>query len=344
MTTLYTTGTVTLTNGSVFVVGTDTAWAVSLIEGGTIYVQGAGNPMPIVSVDSDIQITSALEWIGETGVYEYALMRDTAYGEQTVTNANALAELLNGLRQGSVFKYDVAGTDRSIYDSKSKGFAFLDIGSAPAKLYIKKSDATGDWAGPFSYAQGETGPPPNLSIGTVTQLATGAQATAGINGSSPNYLLNLGLPAGAQGDKGWTASLQVVADGNRSVLQISAFVGGAGNPPAGVGLYVGAAGLVSNIASAVDIRGFTGLQGPRGVLWRGAWVSTTAYNVSDVVTDNDAAGNAATWIAVDVSTNLRPRDNLSKWAFFPGSFPALLDDGVWGDAVTETNDDGVWGA
>ncbi|MBO9100007.1 MULTISPECIES: hypothetical protein [unclassified Rhizobium] len=344
MTSLYTTGTVTLTNGSALVVGTDTAWAVSLISGGTIYVQGAGNPMPIASVDGDTQITSALEWIGATGVYEYALMRDTAYGEQTVVNANALTELLNGLRQGTVFKYDVAGTDRSIYDSKSKGFAFLDIGSVPARLYIKKSDATGDWAGPFSYAQGETGPPPNLSIGTVTQLATGVPATAEVDGPGPNYLLNLGLPAGAQGDKGWTATLQLVADGPRSVFRVSAYVGGAGELPTGVGLFVGSTGLVANIADAVDVRGMIGLQGPRGTLWRGAWVSTTAYNVSDLVTDNDAIGNPATWIAIDVSTNLRPRDNLSKWAFFPGSFPALLDDGIWGDAVTETNDDGVWGA
>lgn len=79
-------------------VGTDTAWEVRLIIGGTIYVQfDGGNPLPISTVDSDTEITAALNWTGPTGTYSYAIVRDTAYGQQTVANAQALATYIQRL-------------------------------------------------------------------------------------------------------------------------------------------------------------------------------------------------------------------------------------------------------
>lgn len=39
-------------------------------------------------------------------------------------------------------------------------------------------------------------------IGTVTTLAPGSQATASITGTSPNFVLNLGIPAGRNGTNG----------------------------------------------------------------------------------------------------------------------------------------------
>ncbi|MEI3806826.1 hypothetical protein V6R85_20085 [Agrobacterium sp. CCNWLW32] len=98
MTAPYTAGTIDLVSGSAAVVGTDTAWEVSLIIGGTIYVQfDGGNPLPIATVDSDTEITAALNWTGPTGTYSYAIMRDTAYGQQTVANAQALATYIQRL-------------------------------------------------------------------------------------------------------------------------------------------------------------------------------------------------------------------------------------------------------
>lgn len=98
MTAPYTAGTISLVSGSAAVVGTDTAWEVSLIIGGTIYVQfDGGNPLPIATVDSDTEITAALNWTGPTGSYSYAIMRDTAYGQQTVANAQALATYIQRL-------------------------------------------------------------------------------------------------------------------------------------------------------------------------------------------------------------------------------------------------------
>jgi hypothetical protein len=56
---------------------------------------------------------------------------------------------------------------------------------------------------------------------------------------------------------GWTPVLSVVSDGERRVLQVTDWTGGQSNKPA-TGQYVGASGLVSSIASAVNIRGAAG--------------------------------------------------------------------------------------
>lgn len=49
---------------------------------------------------------------------------------------------------------------------------------------------------------GPTGPAINLSIGTVETGAPGSTATATITGTSPNYVLNLTIPAGPTGPAG----------------------------------------------------------------------------------------------------------------------------------------------
>lgn len=43
---------------------------------------------------------------------------------------------------------------------------------------------------------------PNISVGTVNTLAPGSSATASISGTTPNFALNLGLPAGNTGNQG----------------------------------------------------------------------------------------------------------------------------------------------
>lgn len=50
--------------------------------------------------------------------------------------------------------------------------------------------------------KGDTGPPNNIGIGTVTTRATGQSATASITGVYPDQVLNLGLPQGPVGPSG----------------------------------------------------------------------------------------------------------------------------------------------
>lgn len=49
---------------------------------------------------------------------------------------------------------------------------------------------------------GQDGVSPVLSIGEVTTLAAGSQATASLGGTAANPTLNLGIPQGAQGPQG----------------------------------------------------------------------------------------------------------------------------------------------
>ena len=48
--------------------------------------------------------------------------------------------------------------------------------------------------------KGDPGATPNLTVGTVTTLEAGQNATASITGESPDLTLNLGIPKGADGE------------------------------------------------------------------------------------------------------------------------------------------------
>lgn len=342
-TSYYSTGSVTLTNGSAVVTGTGTAWLTALISGGNIIVQAPGNLLPIASVDSDSQITAELVWTGESGTYSYAIQRDTAYLQALDQNSRNLAYLLSELRAGTIFKYDQSGdlAGRDLYDARPKNFGYLvTIGVESPEFYVKASNADGDWAGPFPYGTGPVGPAPTLGIGTVTTLAAGAPATASVSGNSGAYNLNLGIPRGLQGYKGWAIEPEVVPHGSRQVLRVADFIGGEGTKPTGVGLYVGLGGLVADIEDAIDIRGDVGPQGARGITWRGAWDGVSEYVSGDLVTDDDAEGNPATWISATTNTNSRPRDNPIDWQYFPGSVPRVQDYGLITDTADITRDYG----
>jgi hypothetical protein len=74
---------------------------------------------------------------------------------------------------------------------------------------------------------------------------------------------------GSNGGDGWSPEFAITSDGTRRVLKITGWTGGSGTPPSS-NLYVGIAGLVSDIANAIDVRGTTGApgdigpQGPQG--------------------------------------------------------------------------------
>lgn len=53
-------------------------------------------------------------------------------------------------------------------------------------------------------ATGPAGPPSSLTMGTVTTLAPGTNATASLSGTAPNYTLALSVPRGATGQTGAT--------------------------------------------------------------------------------------------------------------------------------------------
>ena len=69
-----------------------------------------------------------------------------------------------------------------------------DKGSPGAKGDKGEPGAKGD--------KGDTGATPNLTIGTVTTLEAGQNATASMGGTAESPVLNLGIPRGAKGEPG----------------------------------------------------------------------------------------------------------------------------------------------
>lgn len=159
-TSFYDVGSVTLTNGSAVVTGVGTLWQTALITNGMLVAKAAGNVLLIESVDSDSQITAEQEWVGATGTYDYGILRQTDQMQDNAENSRALAYVISEIRNGTLFKYDAAGTlaDRALYNERPKGFSYLVFAGTSAQLYVKASATSGDWAGPYAYGTGPTGP------------------------------------------------------------------------------------------------------------------------------------------------------------------------------------------
>src|SRR5690606_12638029 len=128
---------------------------------------------------------------------------------------------------------------------------------------------------------GADGAAATVAVGDVATLPPGSPATVTNAGTPSAAVLDFGIPAGPKGDQGesgpqgeagpqgeqgpagddgadgWSPTLAAVEDGERRVLQVADWQGGEGDKPAS-GLYLGAAGLVSDIGEAVDVRGAAG--------------------------------------------------------------------------------------
>ena len=91
------------------------------------------------------------------------------------------------------------------------------------------------------------------------------------------------------GADGWSPLLAVVADGEWRVQQVIDWTGGTGAKPA-VNGYVGASGIVADIADAVDIRGDTGAKGDTGAT--GSTVNAPFYNTeAEAIVDGLVTGD-----------------------------------------------------
>lgn len=92
---------------------------------------------------------------------------------------------------------------------------------------------------------------------------------------------------GPQGATGWSPIFAVVSDGSRRVLQVTDWTGGGGSKPS-TGDYLGASGLTSQLANAVDIRGGAGATGATGSAGTNGTNGTNGYAPRLVVeNDND---------------------------------------------------------
>ncbi|WP_085032248.1 tail fiber domain-containing protein [Ensifer aridi] len=199
MTTPYVTGTVSVTAGSALVTGVGTAWQTALITGGTLYVEADGNPMPILSVDSDTEITAAIKWTGATGTYPYAIVRDTAYGQQLVANAQALASYIARLDNASLAAIAalVPAAKKILYFTGDASASLIDLKDGP-KSFLALDGA----ADKFPYFTGSAA----VALASVTAFAR----TLLDDPDVATMLATLGLTRAALTDANnlWTAAQQ----------------------------------------------------------------------------------------------------------------------------------------
>lgn len=122
------------------------------------------------------------------------------------------------------------GTDADVTmtgDAPNHGLKFViprgdkgdkgDKGSPGAKGDKGEPGAKGEPGSPGAKGdKGDTGATPNLSIGSVTTLEAGQNATASMGGTAENPVLNLGIPRGAKGEpgEGGGGTYYVELDGN----------------------------------------------------------------------------------------------------------------------------------
>lgn len=107
------------------------------------------------------------------------------------------------------------------------------------------------------------------------------------SGTFATWTVNISGAVGAAGDNGWSPVFAAASDGERRVLQVVDWQGGTGTKPA-TGLYVGASGLVPNIANGVDIRG------PQGTPALQPWQDPLTFINNPYFATHFLEGNAGT--------------------------------------------------
>ncbi|MCQ8781737.1 hypothetical protein [Mangrovibrevibacter kandeliae] len=115
----YTTGTATVTAGSAIVTGTGTTWAISLVNGGLF--SSGGVSIPILSVESDTQLTLAYPWPDTTGTSAYAIDMGRAEAAFAITTAQRLAETIAILS-------DFSPLARTFLDAEDSATALAALG------------------------------------------------------------------------------------------------------------------------------------------------------------------------------------------------------------------------
>lgn len=145
---IYSTGTVDVTNGDATVTGIGTGWAIGLVAGGMFSCMGLA--VPIASVTSDTELELAYDWPGTTETGEaYAIALETALAADTVELTTKLASVLARLIQsgaltidpGILYTFDT-GTADSDQGPGKIWFDNANLGDATV-MYLSKTSAKG---------------------------------------------------------------------------------------------------------------------------------------------------------------------------------------------------------
>lgn len=205
-----TSGTITLTNGSVDFVGVGTSFAIDAVQEGDEFLQIAGQTQwqaMVATVADNTHGTLVRPWGGATGTYAYRLRYQNdgtrmgaqarnlieLIGDGTLLSVAGLVgpgviELLPGggaqvvpksdLISGAAYDVQVANlAARAAYDGQAAGYAVLvaDTGAGRAAIYSKNSSTSADWSAP-AFVTGPVGAA--STVPGITWRGTYSGATA----------------------------------------------------------------------------------------------------------------------------------------------------------------------
>ncbi|MES0052208.1 hypothetical protein NKJ66_01100 [Mesorhizobium sp. M0078] len=184
--TVYLTGTVSVTNGNAVVTGAGTAWAVSLVTGGVF--SSAGVAVPILSVESDTSLTLAYPWPGTTAAgATYAIDRTNSDAANVVDLYDRLSRVLVTLSLVGIHPNDsgtIAKRDAIVLTTDDENFLFLHAEIGVAFAFYRWTGTA--WTGPFPVANA-------IATGGVSSIAAGAGIT--VDNTNPAIPVIAGAPA-----------------------------------------------------------------------------------------------------------------------------------------------------
>lgn len=198
----YKTGKASVSAGSKIVTGTNTFW-VGKVWPGDLFGTHRGVGVRIEAVADDA-LTLAYNWPGISQV-------ETAYEIQLVPDAARVQEetriLFERLKQGLFINPNEMGTlaGRADYNDRPKGFRYLRTDVLPFLIYVKNSDAAGDWSGGASFVgpPGQSGNDGEDGTGDAYDLIINALGRPG-DGEDFEFLFSRGVlfPADLAGSVG----------------------------------------------------------------------------------------------------------------------------------------------
>ncbi|TPK18051.1 hypothetical protein [Mesorhizobium sp. B2-5-7] len=177
--TIYTTGTVTVSNGSAVVTGSGTAWAIGLVTGGMLSSEGVS--IPIASVTDDTHLTLAYVWPGTTAAgAAYAIQRDNSDAASVVDLYDKLSRVLVTLSLAGITP-DNSGTlakrNALTLAAANDNYLFLHAELGVAFAFYRWDGPSLSWIGPFAVANA-------VASGGVTSLVAGLNVT--IDSTNPD--------------------------------------------------------------------------------------------------------------------------------------------------------------
>lgn len=143
----FTTGTVTLENGSAAIVGNGTGWLINGVRGGLMTVEVAGaNTLVLASIDDEEAATAATKWMGPSGTYNYAISMASADAADTLWASRHWARVVGqALLSAIPFKASGTAAERDALNPPLENGEWFGLAEPGSEEIIAQLKVPGGW-------------------------------------------------------------------------------------------------------------------------------------------------------------------------------------------------------